>query len=352
MNYRRGFFRLWIIFTVLWAGYFLWLGVSSHRNIKDTEDYIQLHRDFRDKALARGSETTAKENQEIIFQYRQFQRDDRESIEFASTYGPTVPIILLLLYPVFIFIRRGFSSDQAPTKTERAIKSDSSTSTAIEQTPASPEAVSLKSVHEVAAPPKDVAGIQEIASAKKSTAEEKPASSKVTASRTQGIGTSGAYCRACDANTTFDGKYCSVCGTAKELSKHIDSTRRNEARDKGTNGEGKLNFGKAVQVCLIHKYATFVGRASRSELWWFFLFQTLLLLIASAIHPLLYIPALFGIFIPTLAVSVRRLHDLGMPGYWAYLWFLPVIGPFYLLIRFMGTGTGYVNEYGAPPNGN
>ena len=98
----------------------------------------------------------------------------------------------------------------------------------------------------------------------------------------------------------------------------------------------------------LKKYATFSGRASRAEFWWFFLFVFILYLVmtfvfigsigslaASDGDPSAGIMGLFsgaGLFIglfwlaliiPTIAVQVRRLHDTNRSGWW--------IGAFYLL---------------------
>ena len=65
------------------------------------------------------------------------------------------------------------------------------------------------------------------------------------------------------------------------------------------------------------KYATFHGRASRSEFWWFFLFNFLAAIITD------FIPFIGGLYflvslIPLLAVSVRRLHDINRGGWWVF----------------------------------
>ena len=74
------------------------------------------------------------------------------------------------------------------------------------------------------------------------------------------------------------------------------------------------------------KYATFDGRASRSEYWWFTLGNVLLSLVIEFVFGIfdmgetaISIYSIF-IFIPSIAVSVRRLHDIGKSG-WYYLVF-------------------------------
>ena len=74
------------------------------------------------------------------------------------------------------------------------------------------------------------------------------------------------------------------------------------------------------------KYATFDGRASRSEYWWFALGSFLISLVIKFVFGIfdmgetaISIYSIF-IFIPSIAVSVRRLHDIGKSG-WYYLVF-------------------------------
>ena len=83
-----------------------------------------------------------------------------------------------------------------------------------------------------------------------------------------------------------------------------------------------LNFPNAVVTCL-KKYVIFSGVASRSEFWWFFLFEGIGYGILRAIN----VPALvsfwgLALFLPALAVNVRRLHDTGRSGWWYFAWIL------------------------------
>ena len=85
-----------------------------------------------------------------------------------------------------------------------------------------------------------------------------------------------------------------------------------------------MNFGQAITVCL-SKYATFSGRASRPEFWWFFLFQILISLAASMLGETINGLVALGLLLPALAVGSRRLHDIGKSGWWQLL-MLTVIG--------------------------
>ena len=100
-----------------------------------------------------------------------------------------------------------------------------------------------------------------------------------------------------------------------------------------------ISFKQAVRTCIIDKYMVFRGRAPRSEFWWFVLFQALVAVASIVLYGELY-PIFMGdvapeegvgallflggafFFLPNLAVTVRRLHDIGLSGWWYGLyWF-------------------------------
>ena len=117
-----------------------------------------------------------------------------------------------------------------------------------------------------------------------------------------------------------------------------------------------MKFTESVKT-VYSKYATFSGRATRSEYWWFvlFLYATILcavlLGVATGIdEPILALIGLFVVlsFIPIVALRVRRLHDIGKSGWWIFLGLVPYIGEFILFI-FSVMGSDGENEYGPDP---
>ena len=87
-----------------------------------------------------------------------------------------------------------------------------------------------------------------------------------------------------------------------------------------------MEFGQAVKA-YFSNYFNFQGRASRSEFWWAMLFVTIISFI-----PLINIIWAFVTLIPSLSVTVRRLHDINRNGWHVLLAFLPPVGVIALLI--------------------
>jgi uncharacterized membrane protein YhaH (DUF805 family) len=110
------------------------------------------------------------------------------------------------------------------------------------------------------------------------------------------------------------------------------------------------------------KYAVFSGRARRSEYWYFFLFSCLIGIALAALG--FYVtratggpPTLAGyfvdffallIFLPSIAVGVRRLHDIGMSGWWILLNIVP-LGNIVLIVLFCQDSQIGSNVYGPNP---
>ena len=113
----------------------------------------------------------------------------------------------------------------------------------------------------------------------------------------------------------------------------------------------------------IRNYAVFSGRSRRKAYWFFFLFNVLIGIAASVLDGVLVIatdnglPAMFNplyslvILIPSIAVSVRRLHDTDRSGWWLLIGFVPCVGFFVLLYFMIQDSTPGANRFGANPKG-
>lgn len=111
----------------------------------------------------------------------------------------------------------------------------------------------------------------------------------------------------------------------------------------------------------LKKYAVFSGRARRAEYWYFVLFNLIVAIVLSLIDRLIgtfsgasNIGILSGIYslavlIPTLALWVRRLHDIDRTGWWILINLIPLIGTIVLLVFALTPGTPGSNQYGPDP---
>ena|SRR3990172_860228 len=102
-------------------------------------------------------------------------------------------------------------------------------------------------------------------------------------------------------------------------------------------------------------YANFTGRARRKEFWTFYLFNMVFLIITVIVDyvlgtfPLIYAIYLLALIIPTIAVTVRRLHDVGKSGWWYFILLIPFIGVIWLLVLLCTDGIPGENNYGSSP---
>lgn len=92
-----------------------------------------------------------------------------------------------------------------------------------------------------------------------------------------------------------------------------------------------MTFGESISTCF-SKYATFEGRASRSEYWWFFLFTFLASIATGMVSETLTGLFSLAVLLPSLAVGARRLHDVDKSGWFLLLWFVPIIGWIILIV--------------------
>jgi uncharacterized membrane protein YhaH (DUF805 family) len=115
-----------------------------------------------------------------------------------------------------------------------------------------------------------------------------------------------------------------------------------------------MSFTDAVRTCLTAKYATFSGRARRSEYWWFGLFEILALVVLSLIGLVIKFPylgslAMLAFLAPSLGVSVRRMHDIGKSGWWLLIGLVPFVGGIILLVFTVMDSKPGPNQYGPSP---
>ena len=117
---------------------------------------------------------------------------------------------------------------------------------------------------------------------------------------------------------------------------------------------------------VLSRYATFSGRASRSEFWYWVLAIVIVMFIFRTIDATIIAPLLgfkpfqpqagqplsmlltLALIIPNIALGVRRLHDINRSGWWTCIAFVPFIGFAVLLYFYIKPGDAAENKFGAP----
>ena len=96
-----------------------------------------------------------------------------------------------------------------------------------------------------------------------------------------------------------------------------------------------MNFQQSVTTCM-RKYATFDGRASRSEYWWFLLIVLPTTVVADLVSEIAWFIVTLALILPYIAVSFRRLHDTDRSGWW--FWMPAAVGTFgdIMVLRYGG----------------
>jgi uncharacterized membrane protein YhaH (DUF805 family) len=109
-------------------------------------------------------------------------------------------------------------------------------------------------------------------------------------------------------------------------------------------------------------YITFTGRSRRAAYWMFVLFNFIAVILANVIDNVLGLAGEAGygpfsmiyglaVFLPGLALAIRRLHDTGRSGWWMLIGFIPIVGLIVLIIFFVQDSQPGSNQYGPNPKG-
>lgn len=164
-------------------------------------------------------------------------------------------------------------------------------------------------------------------------------------------------CDECGRVIDINAKRCSYCGCPVETTFHdsnsatvpsnapitaaittsAQASYHNAASpDVDSNSTQSVRFGEAVRNYYLN-YLNFKGKSTRSEFWWAFLYQLLISCIISVLTLCIpYAGFLSIVFtltheIPYLALTARRLHDVGKPTSCLLFFFLPIAGPFVVI---------------------
>lgn len=106
---------------------------------------------------------------------------------------------------------------------------------------------------------------------------------------------------------------------------------------------------------VVQNYKGFDGRARRKEYWMFtlingiiYLLLALLMNVADALS-IIFLLYYLGVLIPSIAVTIRRLHDIGKSGWWILISFIPIVGGIILFIFTLLDSQMESNQFGANP---
>jgi uncharacterized membrane protein YhaH (DUF805 family) len=113
-------------------------------------------------------------------------------------------------------------------------------------------------------------------------------------------------------------------------------------------------------IGVLKKYAVFQGRARRKEYWMFVLFNIIVSVVLHILDRVLGTASEAGggllggiyalaVLIPSIAVTVRRLHDTGRSGWWILIVLVPLVGWIVLLVFMVLDSQPGSNEYGPNP---
>lgn len=168
-------------------------------------------------------------------------------------------------------------------------------------------------------------------------------------------------CTKCRAQYADDVRFCANCGAPLEEGAQTSGAYQRDYQQGGGSdqpaGEARgVGFGDAIRICLTKKYATFQGRATRAEYWYFTLFLFLMGLAVGIFVSLLCgdpdvamccsVLLGLGVICPSVGVFVRRLHDIGKSGWWYWIALIPYVGALVLLFFCCMPSQPKDNEYG------
>ena len=156
-------------------------------------------------------------------------------------------------------------------------------------------------------------------------------------------------CQTCGHDNPADAKFCGGCGT------NLISAEASMGAELPMVG-----FGEAISQGF-RNYATFSGRATRAENWWWVLFTLLAGIMLAVVDIVTRTMGMFGdlgllgqlfelaVLVPSLALGARRLHDINRTGWWLLLLFVIVIGWIVLIMWAIKQGNKGPNKYGPDP---
>lgn len=165
-------------------------------------------------------------------------------------------------------------------------------------------------------------------------------------------------CSNCGAPIDEESAFCSKCGAKQDSnmqSMHKSIASNPVIIENHTDISTKMSIIDAVKN-VFSNYANFNGRARRSEYWYFTLFNLIAAIVIGIICAIANskIPLRLwqlAIALPCLSLGVRRLHDIGKSGKYAFIALIPIIGWIILIVWAAQDSQPGTNQYGHNPKG-
>ena len=160
------------------------------------------------------------------------------------------------------------------------------------------------------------------------------------------------FCSKCGQPVGDGAQFCANCGNPVNGTKPNNDTAE-KAKDffaqmqacaNDLKGPEPVDFVKAIKLFCLYAL-NFKGRSSRSEYWWACLFNFLASLVLSII-PLIGGLLSLALMVPGIAISVRRMHDIGKSGWYLLMGMIPLAGPIILLVYLCSVSHPEANQWG------
>jgi len=178
------------------------------------------------------------------------------------------------------------------------------------------------------------------------------------------------FCNKCGKQIDDNSRFCEFCGVGFA---GVDNSPMQQYQAQQQQPPPYFQQPAAYQntsgfgwyIKAMKQYVDFSGRARRKEYWMFYLFNMVFFVLTMILDNLLgttfeilgeslgygwfYMIYAFAVFLPSLAVGVRRLHDIGKSGWFYLIGLIPFVGAIILLVWFCTNSQFGANKWGANP---
>lgn len=162
------------------------------------------------------------------------------------------------------------------------------------------------------------------------------------------------FCQQCGTQIEDGLAYCTQCGAKQINVKDVQVNQQSQeyiqpnsyVSQGSTPSPKRVSFGEAIQL-FFKNYVNFTGRSTRSEYWWAFLFNFLVSLFTCWI-PIVGQIVAAALIVPSLALSIRRLHDTGKSWVYILMGLIPLAGVIILIVQYC-KDSDIDNQWGLAP---